>query len=494
MKCCALFLSLFLCANAQVAGASDRSLDLQQLMRGVEVVRGASQGVTRDRVLDPLHSPRLAYGLVQAPELQQLIDPVLQQLRQAAGTAAPEAQVHITADPAFSAYALGGGHIFLAAGLLSNLDSQDELAAVLAHEYVHVWRGHTGQTTSERLQAAFTGLSALYLDTRHGANAVERNNPDASFVRHVLLREAAMRSLQSGVIPQHSRQQEEEADREGVELMRRAGFNPSAMVDFLDKLESFHEQQSEPQPSAKPKRLQGVAGMVSRLAGRNDSVSELNRRSGFEGTATKLIDGLLQTGMSGLRRAQSRHPRTQQRIDRVIAQIDSASGTVAHTQMQPIDWDGQHAILVELEQVHGLLAAPGSQLLFPENQQKVQLQRLAAGPARDVPLVRYALLRYMRAGQPRAEAVAELQRELERPDSLLASHQLILELVAGNSHEQAAQLYKSSLRSFNDSPELIPYGIRLYRRAGKPDLARTELARCIAVGDEALGQICRDEF
>ena len=228
---------------APLSRANDRP-SLDHVLRAAKALQGVSQGIGRDRLLDPLQSQRLTYGLVPAPELQAAVTPVLERLRAAAGEGAPAAQVHITGDPAFNAYALEGGHIFLASGLLRDLESLDELAAVLAHEYVHVWRGHTGQRASERLAAALGGLSTIYLDMRHGEGAVEHNNPDERFVRQMLLRETALRALQSGVVPRRGRAQEDQADMEGVALMAAAGYNPAAMAEFLYKMERFSAQQA----------------------------------------------------------------------------------------------------------------------------------------------------------------------------------------------------------------------------------------------------------
>ena len=478
---------------APLARANDR-LSLDQVLRAAKALQGVSQGIGRDRLLDPLQSQRLTYGLVPAPELQAAVTPVLERLRAAAGEGAPAAQVHITGDPAFNAYALEGGHIFLASGLLRDLESLDELAAVLAHEYVHVWRGHTGQRASERLAAALGGLSTIYLDMRHGEGAVEHNNPDERFVRQMLLRETALRALQSGVVPRRGRAQEDQADMEGVALMAAAGYNPAAMAEFLYKMERFSAQQAADAVAdgTSTERLRGVGGMVSRLVRRNDRVRSMDSSRRGDGVLGEAVDGMIRGGLARLQRARASHRDPSARGDAVVALIDKTLADQALMEFRSLPWDPAKGVLADLAAAETLLAENGQRLLRPSAEQQVLLRELATSPAREVPLVRYARLRFQAPEAAREPTLRALALELERADSLFATHQLVLELLSERGdREQALAVYQASRRSFNDAPDLIPYGVRLYQRAGKADLARNEVARCVATGDERLAEACQ---
>ena len=83
--------------------------------------------------------------------------------------------------------------------------------------------------------------------------------------------------------------------------------------------------------------------------------------------------------------------------------------------------------------------------------------------------------------------------EQQKPDSLYASHFLILdstEKVAG-THDQLEAL-EASRRSLNDPPELMPYSIAIYSRAGKHPNAASTLARCRGFGDAGLLTLCQE--
>ncbi len=122
-----------------------------------------------------------------------------------------------------NAFALPGGFVHVDMGLLNAVSSDDELAGVMAHEMGHVERRHavTLQEKSDILGVLIGVLSILspIADMLGGYGG-----------------ELAMEKF--------SRQDELQADQYGLLLMSRAGYNPRAMVDFMDylaKLESAPE-------------------------------------------------------------------------------------------------------------------------------------------------------------------------------------------------------------------------------------------------------------
>ena len=98
-------------------------------------------------------------------------------------------------------------------------------------------------------------------------------------------------------------------------------------------------------------------------------------------------------------------------------------------------------------------------------------------------------------GLGRDEAMGGLQTELAKPDSLFAAHQLVLEVMSGSSdRKQALAMLDVSRKSLGDPPELLPYGVRLNRRAGEVEAANRYAARCAGSGDDRLKQVCQKEL
>ncbi len=115
--------------------------------------------------------------------------------------------------PVVNAFAAPGGSIVLYRGLVERMATPDEFAAVLAHEIQHV---------------------AL----RHSTRAIFRNFALQSALSLMLGDPSGLLAQVTGQLSvmKYMREDEEEADREGMLLMARAGFDPRGMTDMLESL------------------------------------------------------------------------------------------------------------------------------------------------------------------------------------------------------------------------------------------------------------------
>lgn len=113
-----------------------------------------------------------------------------------------------------NAFATMGGFVYLHTGLITTASNEAELASVIGHEIGHVVAKHSQQQI--RQEAITQGLlSATGLG---GAQIVQLG-------------------VATAVSLPNSRQDELEADTLGLEMMRRAGYAPKAMPDFMQKLD-----------------------------------------------------------------------------------------------------------------------------------------------------------------------------------------------------------------------------------------------------------------
>lgn len=136
---------------------------------------------------------------------------------------------HYIADPDFvNAFALPGGHIFVGGGMLALMKTEDDLAAVLGHEVIHVDRYHC----AERVQV----------------EARTRNLPLGE------LAALPIELFQAG----YSKTQEFEADHEGLHLAARAAYSPLAAVRMqkvFDELWDRQERRSARNPQEELSRV-----------------------------------------------------------------------------------------------------------------------------------------------------------------------------------------------------------------------------------------------
>lgn len=137
--------------------------------------------------------------------------------------------------PDQNAFVLPNGRVGFFRGLLAMTKSDDEIAAVLGHEVGHLVARHPAERVSQQLAVqAGVGLTELVLS--QGENA-----DNAQIIAGALGLGAAY-----GVILPYSRKHELEADRLGVTLARRAGYDPQAAVSFWTRM--TERQASQPRP------------------------------------------------------------------------------------------------------------------------------------------------------------------------------------------------------------------------------------------------------
>jgi predicted Zn-dependent protease len=134
-------------------------------------------------------------------------------------------EVNVITSPEVNAWCMPGGKIAVYTGLIEKLQiTDDELAAVMGHEIAHALREHGRERASQKL-ASSVGASLV------GAVA-EIFVPGAG----------QMGAGLAGVVGQvtyelpYSRVHETEADRIGVELAARAGYDPRAAVTLWEKM------------------------------------------------------------------------------------------------------------------------------------------------------------------------------------------------------------------------------------------------------------------
>lgn len=127
-------------------------------------------------------------------------------------------------DQLANAFALPGGKVFVYTGILKYTKNEAGLATVVGHEIAHVLARHGAERMSMGLLAQL-GEAALL-------TAVNSQSPTA--VR--AFQGAYGMAANIGVILPYSRQQEYEADRIGLILMAKAGYDPRSALDFWERM------------------------------------------------------------------------------------------------------------------------------------------------------------------------------------------------------------------------------------------------------------------
>src|SRR5690606_6183983 len=131
-------------------------------------------------------------------------------------------------DTSINAFALPGGFIGVNAGLMLETQQESELAGVLAHEVAHVTQRHIARSLAAQSRNSLVSTAAMLAAILLGAAA---GGGDAAM--------AGVAAAQSLAIQQQisfTRSNESEADRVGLGILARAGFDPNGMPAFFETM------------------------------------------------------------------------------------------------------------------------------------------------------------------------------------------------------------------------------------------------------------------
>jgi beta-barrel assembly-enhancing protease len=245
-------------------------------------------------------------------------------------------------------------------------------------------------------------------------------------------------------------------------------------------------------------RLGGVGQTLARFLSGSNRARALSRKIDSEGLVEVGIEGGISLGEHGLSRAQRQHNATSKRMQDIIELIDARFSDGQRPEMSPIPWLPGTAgfnYLGMLDRVQQMLIPQDRQhLLAADRAQQRMLQELKSSPVGQSALGRYVQLRFRPNGVARDEAVAAIEQELQMADSLFIAHALAMDVVSDyGSREKALQLHSMSMESFGDRPEMLVYGVRLNRRAGRSEEVRSYQMRCAATGIDSVRLACQQE-
>ncbi len=163
------------------------------------------------------------FKLVEDVEIQSRVQNIGEKLAAVGDRVEISYYFKVLDDEQVNAFALPGGYIYINSGLIERVESDDELAAVIAHELGHI----TARHAVKRLQGSLSYVVLRVLMAGSGASGQVGRGADLAF---------------NSLILSYSREDELLADRLAVKYMRRAGFEPRAILSVLEKLREVQRE------------------------------------------------------------------------------------------------------------------------------------------------------------------------------------------------------------------------------------------------------------
>lgn len=428
-------LSVTGCATNPVTGQSE----LQLVSRAQEIQIGEQQ-----------YAPsRQMFGgdYVVDPELERYVRDVGKRIAATSDNQLPY-EFAVVNDSTPNAWALPGGKIAVHRGLVTQLNSEAELAAVLGHEIVHAAARH-GAKSIER---------GILLQGVAVAAAVTANDSDYG----PLLMTATGLGLQL-ITLKYGRDAERQADYYGMEYMSRAGYDPAAAVELQETFVRLSEGRD-------------AGGFAVLFASHPPSLERVRNN---EATLAELPPG----GEMGANRYESAIARLQRTKEGYAAHD---RGRKALAQQDTATALAEARLALQVEPDEALFHALRGDVRAVQNRWSDALinynRAVDRNPGYFYPLMRRGLT-YRQLGNVN-EATADLERSIQLLPTAPAMNALGEIRLAAGQREQALELFRAAAKS--DSPD---------GRAAADSLLRLELPgkpyRYIkaAVGQGSSGQL-----
>jgi beta-barrel assembly-enhancing protease len=167
--------------------------------------------------------------LIEDPVIVDYVNRVGQKLLAVLPPQPFEYQFYVVKQDVYNAFATPAGHIFIYSGLLAAMESEEELAGILAHEICHVVGRHISEKIERSKNANKLALAGMIAGILLGAAGAG----DAGMA----MMTGSAAGVQSMMLA-YSRGDEEESDQNGLTTLYKAGYRGEGMVTMFEKIRS----------------------------------------------------------------------------------------------------------------------------------------------------------------------------------------------------------------------------------------------------------------
>jgi beta-barrel assembly-enhancing protease len=207
-------------AQAQIGGILNKA---QKVKSTADKVADLNINDQQERQIGEQVSTNLRnkYGVYQDQDVAKYVSLVGTVLAQASTRPALDWKFIVLDTDGVNAFASPGGFIHITRGLLGLMKNEAELAGVLGHEITHVTAKHTIRYIQQSKAVTFTADEA-------GSGSYQ----------NTLITKVSEKAYHIILDGEFSRDDENEADKIGVQLANKLGYAPSGLVDVLKKIDA----------------------------------------------------------------------------------------------------------------------------------------------------------------------------------------------------------------------------------------------------------------
>ncbi|MFW5731159.1 MAG: M48 family metalloprotease [Desulfonatronovibrionaceae bacterium] len=380
---------------------------------------------------------RSRFNLIEDPEIAGYIKKIALRLEQAAPPQPFPLSVDVVENSAVNAFATVSSYMVVFSGLILQMESEAELASIMAHELAHITQGHVAGNI-ERSKIINIGtligmLAGALLGSEEGSAVAMGSAAGAQ-----------------SMILNYSRQDEREADQVGMNYLMEAGYNPEAMLTSMDRMRRMQWFAGREIPSY----LSTHPGMDERAG----YLEDLLKRMNYDSSGYKDDFGRFER-VKTLLRAKYTDPDTALanfEADRSGSCLDYLGKGIVYSRMNKVSQAAENfKLLLECDQKDPLFQREAGIFYFRFNRQEnaEQLLSQVAAQRPDDTEARLYYARILAEDGRVSQAVEHLDQALEiRPEDPRL-HQHLARIFGRNGNNFMAYLHMAYAHIFANQPE-----------------------------------------
>ncbi|MGS0648834.1 M48 family metalloprotease [Komagataeibacter melomenusus] len=418
-------------------------------------------------------------GTFNDPSTEAYLRKIVNHLLEGWNGPRPEIPIFLVPSVSFASEVSAGGVMFVYTGTLDymrktpDVQTEDMIAFVLAHELSHILLGHTRhrtetQNTTQRVMGGLD-LAASVAEKLNinGTGQMAKMALVSDFGSNLLTAQTAF--------PAWSRKQEKEADVMAVDLMARAGYELDAATTMLGLI-AQDEEQSKAQKAKGQKRLL-EAGRTVNANGQQGYGMQVN-------AGAWLVRNLKALGDT--------HPAASARQERVAQYIAHNYGDVVNPEhrapfQQFIKTAHMQTMLLDVQNLNGM-----ADQIQAQNFRAVVAEqgRLHAPVANSQLSLFYGAVANDGAHHPSPVAISMIERAASRPDVTRQIALLKSFYLEDQKKNDQALAYLAKMQAAFEDPSFYIYRIHLLRKMNRTNDANLLAMECVGHGDTSIRDAC----
>lgn len=440
---------------------------LTKLQGGEYAPSNESIGLERD-----IESRRVEnFGLVPINAYQDYANGIYARLKEATGVTGIPGNVYLLASQELKAASSADGNIYLSIAWVNSIETEDELAALLAHELSHVVLHHHDSTLISSLQKKAQFFFAAGSQLKNNIDRLGTSGGQG-------LSQGQTKSLQrmqflielsdTVVLPAWTRSQEYDADRLAADLLHRTAYSITGLTDFMDRIGKW-EQEEEGRRKTREAAIQAEMQLLVN-GGNIDAALKVGLEDGFK----RFKDIISAQHDSSEKRGEALQAYLEKHhadVPRAKIRRENYAGILAHRAVRPT--------LDAYRQTFEAMESVGNGRIDEGLRQLTAVTR-AGAPAASHAMPNYELYRAL-SMRGKSDAGNQLLKSFTAPEPAWKPYEEAMRVVArSGKREQALQIAKDARIRFKDAPALIPYLVGIFTELGFSEQAQQELASCTA--------------